>query len=302
MKKKFQITISAEYTGLRLDIAIANTIPDELTRSSLKNHLLYLLVNNKNEKLSYKCKENDKIEFEIELENYDNIIPENISLDIVFENDNYLVINKKYNMVVHPAKGNLRGTIVNALLGTRKELYLSDSKYKIGIVHRLDKETSGLIIIAKNKKSHQYLTDLFKERKITKKYHAIVYGFFTPSYLCIENNIGRNPKFRKKMAVLKTGGKKSTTIIENVKHFNDFSYLDIRIVTGRTHQIRVHLLNYGFPIVGDKTYYRRNKAIINIPMCLVAYKLSFFDSFTNKEITVEIEDPHHMKNFFEQNS
>lgn len=296
MKKKYHVKINKENAGSRLDIAIIKIISDGLTRSLLKNHLLYLLVNNKNEKLSYKCRENDDVIFEIELENYENIIPENIPLDIVYEDKNYLIINKKYNMVVHPAKGNLQGTVVNALLGTRKELYMPDSKYKIGIVHRLDKETSGLIIIAKNINSHQFLTDLFRNRKILKKYHAIVHGFFIPSYLIIENNIGRHPKFRKKMTVLNTGGKKSMTIIENVKHIKDYSYLDIKLVTGRTHQIRVHLLNYGFPIVGDKVYFQRNKNIIDIPLCLVSYRLSFFDKFSNKEINIEIEDPPHIKN------
>ena len=302
MKKKYHLKINKECTGLRLDLAIIKIIPDELTRSSLKNHLLYLLVNNKNEKLSYKCKENDEIIFEIELENYDNIIPENIPLDIVYEDNNYLIINKKYNMVVHPAKGNLKGTIVNALLGTRKDLYMQDSKYKIGIVHRLDKETSGLIIVAKNSNSHKYLSELFKKRKIIKKYHAIVHGFFTPSHLIIENNIGRHPKFRKKMTVLNNGGKKCITIIENVKHIKEYSYLDIKLVTGRTHQIRVHLSNYGFPIIGDKIYFKRNKNIIDIPLCLVSYRLSFLDIFTDNEINIEIKDPPHMKKILGRNS
>lgn len=295
MKKKYYLDIKKEFSGQRLDIAIINSLPEDITRSSLKNHLLFITVNNKEEKLSYKCKENDKVIFEVELENYDNIIPENIPLNIVYEDDNYLVINKNHNMVTHPARGNLKGTIVNALLGMRKELYIDELQFKIGIVHRLDKETSGLIIVAKNKDSHQYLTNLFKNRSILKKYHAITHGFFVPSHFIIENNIGRHPKNRKKMAVLSRGGKKSITIIESVKHIKNYSYLDIRLITGRTHQIRVHLSNYGFPIVGDKVYYKRNIPIIDIPLCLVSYKLSFYDMFTKKKIEIEIEDPSHMK-------
>ncbi len=295
MKKKYSLVIKKELSGQRLDIAIINSLPNEITRSSLKNHLLNISVNDKEEKLSYKCKENDKVVFEIELENYDNIIPENIPLNIVYEDDNYLVINKSHNMVVHPAKGNIKGTIVNAILGLRKELYIDELPFKIGIVHRLDKETSGLIIIAKNKNSHQYLSNLFKDRSILKKYHAITHGFFVPSHFIIENNIGRHPKFRKKMSVLSHGGKKSKTIIESVKHIKDYSYLDIRLITGRTHQIRVHLSNYGFPILGDKVYCQRNKFIIDIPLCLVAYRISFFDIFSKKKIDIEIEDPPHIK-------
>ena len=293
MNNTFKLKITEDNVNLRLDVAISKLLPSEMSRSFLKNHLVDLSVNNKKEKLSYKCKLNDEIVIKINLENFDNIKPEKIDLNIVYEDNNYIVINKKYNMVVHPAKGNLHGTLVNALLGMKKDLYKSDDKLRLGIVHRLDKETSGLIIVAKNKKSHDYLTSLFKKRKIIKKYHAITHGFFAPSYLLIENNIGRHPVNRKKMAVLNDGGKQSITIIEDVKHFNDISYLDISLYTGRTHQIRVHLTHYGFPIIGDLIYSRRGVADA-VPLCLAAYKMTFFDIFSNKELDFEIEDPPHM--------
>jgi 23S rRNA pseudouridine1911/1915/1917 synthase len=283
MIKNYEIVIDESSVGQRLDVVLTNKI-EELSRSFLKNHSNSILLNDKQIKLSYKCKLNDKIKLKIDFQDTDlnNVVPEEIPLDIIFEDENYIVINKKNNMVVHPAKGNYTGTLVNALLGMNKQLADNDEKYRLGIVHRLDKETSGLIIVAKNIFSHQYLSELLKERRIIKKYHAIVKGFFVGTNIKIENNIGRNPKNRKKMAVLKEGGKKSITYIEKTTHFDNYSYLDIRLFTGRTHQIRVHLSNLGYPIVGDIIYSRKDKMYNDIPLCLVAYYLSFFDKFSNK--------------------
>lgn len=296
MKKNYNIEIDEEHIDLRLDTAISKIVPD-LTRSSVKNHATMILVNGKKEKLSYVCRLSDQIYLEIEFEDFDNVIPENIDLDIKYEDDNYIVINKSHDMVVHPAKGNFKGTLLNALLGLNKTLYQSDNILRPGIVHRLDKETSGLIIVAKNQKAHLFLSKLFKTRKITKKYHAIVKGIFLPSQLTIDNLIGRHPKNRKKMAVLNNDnrGKRSITSIEKVKHFDDFSYLDIKLLTGRTHQIRVHLSNYGFPILGDKIYGKSNKSFPETQLCLVAYKIEFFDRLSGKKLSFKIEDPVHMK-------
>ncbi|MCK4798842.1 MAG: RluA family pseudouridine synthase [Spirochaetes bacterium] len=299
MKKEYQLHIDKESSGNRLDVSIIKKVPN-LTRSALKSSCTSILVNGKKEKFSYKCREGDGIIFEVEWHDYDNIMPENIPLDIIYEDDNYIVINKKYNMVVHPSNTNFTGTLVNALLGMKKKLADNIDDFRPGIVHRLDKETSGLIIVAKNNYSRDYLFELFKKRQITKKYHAIVKGFFTPSKLKIENNIGRHPKFRKKMAVLHEVGKKSITFIVKVERINNYSYLDIKLETGRTHQIRVHLSHYGFPILGDLIYSRRDKKFLGTPLCLVSYRLSFKDKFSNKTLDFKIDDPKHMKDVIEK--
>jgi 23S rRNA pseudouridine1911/1915/1917 synthase len=294
MNDKYNIKINKAFAGLRVDIALSKILKD-ISRSSIKTHCKLLKINNKNEKFSYICKKNDLIEIEFNWEETKDIIPEDISLEIIYEDKNYIVINKPHNMVTHPAKGNYTGTVVNALLGLKKELAQNEDKTRIGIVHRLDKETSGLMIIAKNNQSHAYLSDIFKSRKITKKYHAIVKGIFPKNITEIITNIGRNPVHRKKMAVLEKSGKKSITLIEDIRYLKELSYLDIKILTGRTHQIRVHLSSKGFPVLGDTIYARKDNKYPNIPLCLVAYKLEFFDKFSNKNMTFKINDPQFMQ-------
>ncbi len=298
MKEKFNLIIDDQNVGNRLDLAIVNLIK-KINRSTLKNYSSNLLVNGKKVKFSYKCKLNDKVEFEIDqVEDNGNIIPQEIPIEILYEDTNYIIINKQQNMVVHPAKGNFTGTVINALVGMKKKLSESNNKYRIGVVHRLDKETSGIMIFAKNRDSLEYLTELFKTRNIIKKYHAIVKGLFPINKKIIENNIGRNPKNRKKMSVLKNGGKKSITIIEDIKHFSNYSYLDIKLMTGRTHQIRVHLSNLGYPIIGDSIYARKDDNFYSVPLCLVSYRLAFYDKFTNKNFNYIIDDPKHIREVF----
>lgn len=299
MKKEYNIIIESDNSGKRIDVAISNEVP-EISRSSIKTHLLELTVNHKKEKLSYKCREGDNIFIALKWDDMDNIIPEKIPLDIIYEDNNYIIVNKKHDMVVHPAKGNIRGTLVNALLGMKKELSESIDNFRPGIVHRLDKETSGLIIITKNIKAHEYISGLFRNRNIIKKYHAIVKGFFIPSKTIIENHIGRHPIHRKKMAVLKKGGKESITIVENTIHYKDYSFLDIKLKTGRTHQIRVHLSNLGYPILGDTIYGRKDKLFSEVPLCLVAYKIVFDDIFTKKKLEFTADDPEHMKSIIKK--
>ena len=190
MIKKYLININNELINFRLDVAICKKI-DNISRSHLKTYLKTVKVNDKDEKLSYKCKINDKVYIEIEEINDTDIIAQDIPLDIVYEDDNYIVINKPNGMVTHPAKGNYTGTLVNALMGMQKKLSNTGDTKRLGIVHRLDKETSGLILVAKNNDSHRYLQELFAKREIIKRYHAIVKGFFSPTKIDIENIIGQ---------------------------------------------------------------------------------------------------------------
>jgi 23S rRNA pseudouridine1911/1915/1917 synthase len=294
MIRKYQFTVNNELIGKRLDQAIAGSLP-ELSRSSVKNNCKVLLVNQKKEKLSYKCKPMDLVYLELEFTDPVHIQPEAIPLRIVYEDDNYLVINKKQGMVVHPAKGHYSGTLVNALMGMKMNLSDKQDQFRPGIVHRLDKDTSGLILIAKNNHSHAYLETLFRSRKIKKRYHAIVKGFFTPGRIDLEGNIGRSPANRKKMAVVDRGGKSAFTQVKVLRHYLNYTYLNINLKTGRTHQIRVHLTHHGYPIIGDELYSRKDNRYKDIPLCLVAYRISFYDQFSGKMLDFRIKNPAHFK-------
>lgn len=294
MKKQYELIVDNKFRNIRLDVAISKILPD-ISRSSLKNHCEIIYVNEKVEKLSYKCKGGERVKFELLFEEFTDLVADEIPLDIIYEDENYIVINKPYNMVVHPAKGNFRGTVVNALLALNKNLAKTENDFRPGIVHRLDKETSGLLVVAKNQEALEYLSHLFKTRNIKKKYHAIVKGVLLPHELVIDNYLGRDPRNRKKIAVLNKGGKRAITLVKNIKQYKNYSYLDVNLLTGRTHQIRVHLSNYGYPILGDKIYSRRDALFPDIPLCLVAYRLTFFDKFSEKKFDFKISDPPHFK-------
>lgn len=291
-KREIDFIVREIYNGKRVDSVVIHE-DSTITRSFFDKYVSSILVNGIKKKKSYKCNINDRIQIIIIEPDTIAVEAENIPLDIIYEDDNYIVINKPTGMVVHPAKGNYSGTLVNALLGNQTTLSTIQDKYRPGIVHRLDKDTAGLIIVAKNNEAHSYLSTLFMAREITKKYYAIVKGKFIPAKLTIKNNIGRDPYNRKRMAVVKKGGKESITEIALVEYINNYSLLDIGLKTGRTHQIRVHLSNYGYPILGDKIYSRKDKIYKDIPLCLVAYNLSFYDKFSKKKLQFVIEMPKH---------
>ncbi len=294
MNKIYELVADDNFHAKRVDQFLSETI-EELTRSNIKNFLVRLSVNGINQKLSYKLRTGDKVLLEIKPEIKGEIpIAEDIPLDIIYSDINYIVINKAPGMVVHPAKGNYTGTMVNALLGTDLIDEEKLDEERPGIVHRLDKDTSGLIIVARNFMAHSYLSELFKDRKITKKYKAIVKGFVNPVEITIENHIGRSSVNRKKMSVVDNGGKEAVTKLKVIKRNQIVSLLDVEIFTGRTHQIRVHLSHLGFPVVGDKLYSRKDSRFGDVGMCLVSYYLSFFDKFSDKHLEFMIDMPEYM--------
>lgn len=250
-----QYKINEETKNIRLD-KILSRLDDDLSRTMIQKLLedKKILVNGKVEKASYKTKVGDILEVEeIEAKEIE-LKAQDIPLDVIYEDDDIIVINKAKGMVVHPANGNPDGTLVNAVMNICKDsLSGIGGEIRPGIVHRLDKDTSGLIIVAKNDKAHINLSEQIKNREITKKYVALVRGVIKENHATINMPIGRSSKDRKKMAVRKDG-KNAVTHFEVIKRYNGYTLLDIKIDTGRTHQIRVHLAEIGYPVVGDEVY------------------------------------------------
>lgn len=254
-----------------------------------------LTVNNETKKPSYKVKIGDKIEVET-IEEKENIIsPQNIPLEVIWEDENMLVINKPSGMLTHPTEIETENTLVNALLYKYGE-DLSDINgyFRRGIVHRLDRNTSGLLMIAKNNKTHEYLTQQIKDRLIEKKYLTIVKGIINDDTGLIDAPIGRNPHQPHKMAVV-MDGKPSLTEFRVIKRFKDCTYLEIDLKTGRTHQIRVHMSNFGHPILNDTLYGSGQYKVKTQEQVLQAYKLSFTKPFSSATINLEIEPDEKVK-------
>ena len=281
----FRYTVSSDYSlGERLDKYIGK-IPGGMTRSKLKSGVSEILVNGKKCKLSQKVKAGDQIDIQWEDNIPDDIEPQNIPLDIIYEDDNVTVVNKEQGMVTHPACGNWYGTLVNALLyhWQRESVHLikegTDSEIlarrRPGIVHRLDKETSGIIITAKNRDSEEWLQSQFKDKSLQKEYILITTGR-PPAYAGdIRTQIIRDPKNRHRFkAVIDTDeGKYARTIYHCIACYGNYSLIRVRIKTGRTHQIRVHMKYLGCPILGDDIYNKPDKNFPNATLMLHSYRL-----------------------------
>lgn len=248
-----------------------------------------VLVNGEITKPAYKVKLGDKIEIEFEEEKQNLIKPENLPLEIVWEDENIAVVNKPSEMLTHPTQIETEGTLVNALLYKYGE-NLSDLNgyFRRGIVHRLDRNTSGLLMVAKNNKTHEFLTEQFKNRTIVKKYLAIVKGNLKEDKGEINQPIGRNPHHPEKMAVVE-GGKPSLTEFRVLERFKEATYVELDLKTGRTHQIRVHMSYIKHPIVNDTQYSGGGFKVKTQEQVLQAYKLTFTKPFSDDIIELEIE-------------
>jgi 23S rRNA pseudouridine1911/1915/1917 synthase len=243
-------------TDIRLDKYITSFIQNA-TRNKVQKAIKdgFVLVNGKLEKSSYIMQPGDKIEITLPKPPPEKARPEKIDLDIVYEDDHLLVVNKPPDMVVHPAYGNWTGTLVNGLLYyTGSNLSSADQEtLRPGIVHRLDKDTSGLLVVAKNDVAHQKLAKQFAQKKVQRTYWAIVWGD-PPDEETIESYVGHSPRDRKIMTVLKKGGKRAVTHFKKIEAFDHLALLEIQLETGRTHQIRVHMKHSGYYVFGDTTY------------------------------------------------
>ena len=255
-----------EEEGDRLDVYLSEQLGD-MSRSYIQKLIKdkKVTVNDKIEKAKYLVKEDDKIVIQIPAPKLLEVIPQDIPINIVYEDKDVLIVNKPQDMVVHPAPGNYEGTLVNAILYHCKENLSSiNGVIRPGIVHRIDKDTSGLLMIAKNNNAHNSLAEQLKEHSITREYQFICHGVVKEDKITVNKPIGRNPKDRLKMAVVKDG-KNAITHFEVIKRYENFTHMKARLETGRTHQIRVHALSINHPLLGDEVYGpKNNKFKLNI--------------------------------------
>lgn len=274
----------------RLDSFLSEITPD-LSRSKIQNLIKTgcVLVNSITKKTSYCLKENDKIEFELPKDEEIKIEPQNIPLNIVYEDENMLVVNKPSGMLTHPTTIERENTLVNALLFKYGEnLSNINGEFRRGILHRLDRNTSGLLMIAKNNKAHEFLANQIKEHTITKKYRAIAKGIIEQDEFEINSPIGRNPNQPHKMAV-REDGKPSKTIVKVLERFKDATYIELTLITGRTHQIRVHMKSINHPVFNDSLYGAGQGKVKTEEQVLQSYFLRFTKPFGDEIIELQIE-------------
>ena len=281
---------------IRLDTYLTQVL-NNFSRSKIQTLIKNKLVkiNGQDKKSSYILRDGDKIEFELPPDDIVKIQPQNIPLNIAWEDENMLVVNKPAGMLTHPTPLEKENTLVNALLFKYGE-NLSDlnGEFRRGIVHRLDRNTSGLLMVAKNNKTHEYLAAQIKARNITKKYRTIVNGVYGKDEDIINLPIGRHPKQPHKMAVVE-GGKDSVTLVKVVERFKDYTCLDLTLVTGRTHQIRVHLSHLHHPVFNDTLYGAKQEKTTTSEQVLQSYFLRFTKPFSDEIIELEIEPDEEFK-------
>lgn len=278
----------------RLDIFVSEKL--NMTRSQVKNYLDLIIVNGQQKKLSYSLKLNDIIKIKNIKKDFENEepIPENIPLNIIYEDKYLIVINKPANMSVHCSSSEKSGTLVNGLLYHIKDFDFTGSKNRAGIIHRLDKDTSGLMIVGKNANIVLSIQEQFKKRTVKKIYHAILVGLLKENFLEINLPIGRHNLYRKKMTV-RSDGKEALTYIKVLRRFKNHTLVEINLKTGRTHQIRVHSSYKGFPVAGDKIYSKSFSKYDGL--MLVAKEIEFTHPITKEILKFEIDYPYYFRNF-----
>ncbi len=287
----------ADLENMRLDAYIASK-KENISRTNIQRLIEEgsILVNGQKKKISYKVQIGDSIEINIPEAKETDIKAEDIPLEVVYEDSDIIVVNKPKGMVVHPANGNPDGTLVNAIMNICKgSLSGIGGEIRPGIVHRLDKDTSGLLIVAKNDLAHINMSTQIKNREVKKIYIALVKGNINENEATINMPIGRSTKDRKKMAVRKEG-KEAVTHFKVLKRYGDYTLLKIKIDTGRTHQIRVHMAEIGHPVVGDMVYSKGKNEFGVEGQMLHATSLDFKHPITGKEMHLEADLPEYFKN------
>ena len=293
--------VKQEDQGKRLDIYISNQNND-LTRPAVQRLIEQekILVNGKKRKVAYKVTEGDMVIIEETEAQMIELKAQEIPIDIIYEDSDIIVVNKPKGMVVHPANGNPDGTLVNAIMAICKDsLSGIGGEIRPGIVHRLDKDTSGLLIVAKNDKAHVNMSEQIKNHEVKKTYIALVRGIVKENEATIDMPIGRSRSDRKKMAVDKNG-RNAVTHIKVLKRYDKYTLLEINIETGRTHQIRVHLSHIGYPIIGDYIYSNGKNEFGVIGQCLHAKCLEFKHPVTGKEMKLEAPLPDYFEDILKK--
>ena len=295
MNKEYTVTDSD--AGSRLDVFLSAQ-PDNPSRSNIQKMITEgnVSVNGQVKRANYKLRPADNIVMTYQPPQEIEAVPENIPLDILYEDSDIIVVNKARGMVVHPAAGVYTGTLVNALLyHCGDELSGINGKIRPGIVHRLDKDTSGVMVVAKNDFAHNSLAEQIGSKTAVKEYVALVHGNITEEKGIIEANIGRHPVDRKKMAVVTSGGKPATTVFHVLERFKNCTFVKCRLLTGRTHQIRVHMAYIGHPLIGDPKYCNSKNKFDIQGQALHSLSLTLIHPRTNQEMTFTAPIPQDMQ-------
>ncbi len=298
---KFLFQIQEELAEERIDKCLS-LLMDTLSRSYIQKLIKdeHVLVNEKVVKANYRVKEDDEICFYLPKSIEPEILPQNIPLDIIYEDEDVIVVNKPKGMVVHPAAGHYQDTLVNGLLFHCKDsLSGINGVMRPGIVHRIDMNTTGSLIVCKNDFAHNHIAAQLKEHSITRKYHAIVYGSLKDDFGTIDKPIGRSDNDRKKMAVNAKNGRNAVTHYKVLKRFDKYTYIECQLETGRTHQIRVHMASIGHPILGDDIYSLRACPFNLQGQSLHAKTIGFVHPRTNEYVEFEAPLPNYFVHLLE---
>lgn len=255
----------------------------------------YIKVNGKVEKASYKVRENDSIEILDGFKEEVDITPTKMDINIVYEDEHIIIVNKPSGLVVHPGSGNYDNTLVNGLMYYTNSLSDVNGEERPGIVHRIDKDTSGLLMVAKTNEAHQILTEYFKNKEVKREYLALITGVFPHETATIDAPIGRDPKDRKKMTVTADNSKEAVTHLKVIKRYREHTLVSLKLETGRTHQIRVHMKYIGYPVFNDPVY--TNKKTTEFGQFLHSYKMEFDHPITKEHMSFECPMPTEMQEF-----
>ena len=293
-----KFVVDQKLANTRLDKALSELLLD-VSRTKIKSYLDdgLILVNNKVEKASYKVEENDVIEVADLPKEETDLNAENIPLNIVYEDDDLMVINKPKGLVVHPGAGNKSGTLANGLKFHSDNLSTINGDFRPGIVHRLDKDTAGLLVVAKNDFTHVKLQEQLVDHTLSRKYYALVLGVISEDNGQIIAPIGRDKQNRQKMAVDLRNGKEAETSFRVLKRFTNSTLVECVLKTGRTHQIRVHMNYIGHPVIGDPLYGKGNRLIYDDGQLLYAHYIKFIHPRTKKALDFDSPMPSYFEDF-----
>ena len=299
MEEKIRIEVENLEKNERIDKYLSSKLDDSFSRAKIQKLIdeELILVNDKVIKSCYKVSNGDVILITDKEEDM-SVKPEKMDIDIVYEDDDVMVINKKSGVVVHPAPGNYSGTLVNGLMYLSKDLSHVNGEFRPGIVHRIDKDTSGLLIVAKNDKAHRILAEELKEKKIKRKYIALVSGVINHDIGEIDAPIGRDPSDRKKMCVTSTNSKDAITHFRVLERYKNASLIECELETGRTHQIRVHMKYINHPVINDPVYGKNNHG--EFGQLLHAKEITFTHPTTKEVMTFSCEVPEEFNKILEE--